>query len=236
MPPVLTFVARVRDGLPLVSHQSQSHNNNFHDFQAMAKRILGGMGSASSVTSTVAKMSIDADDNNNMTFHYSVKDGICYLTLTESSYPKRLAFLYLEEISEGFVRELVQEYGNDHNNRDHHGIVATAARPYEFIKLDGFLRRMQRDFVDPTTSQNAGRLNDDLQDIHSIMKKNIQEVLNRGEKLDKIKTDSQKMLDRSKQYHWGAKELKYQAMLNQYGPMVAMAVFVIFVLYLKFFW
>lgn len=29
------------------------------------------------------------------------------------------------------------------------------------------------------------RLNDDLADIHSIMKQNIEEVLNRGEKLDR---------------------------------------------------
>jgi hypothetical protein len=31
----------------------------------------------------------------------------------------------------------------------------------------------------------VGQLNDDLADISSIMKKNIQEVLNRGEKLDR---------------------------------------------------
>lgn len=30
-----------------------------------------------------------------------------------------------------------------------------------------------------------GRLNDDLADIHNIMKKNIEEVLNRGERLDR---------------------------------------------------
>ena len=32
---------------------------------------------------------------------------------------------------------------------------------------------------------NTHRLNDDLADIHNIMKKNINEVLNRGERLDR---------------------------------------------------
>jgi len=39
--------------------------------------------------------------------------------------------------------------------------------------------------MDPTSRKNTSKLNDDLADISSIMKKNIQEVLNRGEKLDR---------------------------------------------------
>ena len=93
-----------------------------------------------------------------------------------------------------------------------------------------------QEFVDPSSRENTSKLNEDLQDIHSIMKKNIEEVLNRGEKLDKIRDDSRQMFEKSKEYHWGAKELTFQAMLQQYGPIAAMAVFVLFVLYLKFFW
>lgn len=224
MPPLLTFVARVNDGLPLVSHQTLSHEVQAN-YQSQAKKILSGLGNSPGA----AKLSIETSDRN--IFHYLLRDGICYLTLTESSYPKRLAFLYLDEIADGFIQELSKDYGSDWSRR-----IETAARPYEFIKLDTFLKRKQRDFVDPTTRENTTKLNEDLQDIHSIMKKNIQEVLNRGEKLDKIRDDSRQMFEKSKEYHWGAKELTFQAMLNQYGPMVAMGVFVLFVLYLKFFW
>ena len=58
-----------------------------------------------------------------------------------------------------------------------------AARPYQFIKFDPYLQRKQREFVDPSSKQNTSKLNSDLADIHSIMTKNIQEVLNRGEVL-----------------------------------------------------
>jgi len=111
-----------------------------------------------------------------------------------------------------------------------------AARPYQFIKFDPYLQRKQREFVDPSSKQNTSKLNSDLADIHSIMTKNIQEVLNRGEVLDNLSTISSNMVSESKKYKWGAKKLTWQAMLNQYGPIAAMIFFVVFVLYIKFFW
>lgn len=44
---------------------------------------------------------------------YLIDDGICYLTLTDKAYPKRLAFLFLEEVCKEFVDELKAEYGNE---------------------------------------------------------------------------------------------------------------------------
>lgn len=47
------------------------------------------------------------------------------------------------------------------------------------------IQRKRKEFLDPQSRNNMARLNDDLADIHSIMKQNIEEVLNRGEKLDR---------------------------------------------------
>lgn len=45
-----------------------------------------------------------------------------YMVLTEKTYPKKLAFSYLEELQ----REFQQEHGKD---------IDTAARPYSFVKF-----------------------------------------------------------------------------------------------------
>lgn len=63
--------------------------------------------------------------------------------------------------------------------------VETAARPYAFIKFDKVIQKKRKEYMDPQSRNNMARLNDDLADIHSIMKRNIEEVLNRGEKLDR---------------------------------------------------
>lgn len=137
---------------------------------------------------------------------YLLQDGVCYLTLSDRSFPKRLAFLYLEEIHAGFVDELTRDNGD----RDWRDTVTTVARPYAFIKFgalacwllllllllpasltlslslaDKFIQKKRKEYTDPNSSQNMHRLNDDLADIHNIMRQNIQEVLNRGERVER---------------------------------------------------
>ena len=56
------------------------------------------------------------------TFHYIIDSDVCYLTLADRSYPKKLAFQYLEELQ----REFFSLYGRD---------IEKASRPYAFIKF-----------------------------------------------------------------------------------------------------
>jgi hypothetical protein len=51
-------------------------------------------------------------------------------------------------------------------------------------ETDPKLNRIRKEFLDPNSQKNMSRLNADLSDIQLIMKNNIQEVLQRGEKLE----------------------------------------------------
>ncbi len=62
------------------------------------------------------------------TFHYIIDNDVCYLTLVEKSYPKKLAYQYLEELQ----REFFSLYGRE---------IEQAKRPYAFIKF-GMLQPM----------------------------------------------------------------------------------------------
>lgn len=44
---------------------------------------------------------------------------------------------------------------------------------------DRVIQRKRRDYLDPNSSNNMKKLNDDLQSIHSIMRKTIDDVLDR---------------------------------------------------------
>ncbi len=48
-----------------------------------------------------------------MVFYYMARDNLCFLTLCEDAYPKRLAFLYLEDIADIILNELQREYGTN---------------------------------------------------------------------------------------------------------------------------
>jgi hypothetical protein len=106
MPPLLTQVARSSDGLPLVASQTPAPDiplTNRH--QQEAKDILRKI-----TTGQPGKMSITSGD---MTFYYMTRDSLCFLTMAESRYPKRLAFLYLDEVSDMVLSELAKEFNNN---------------------------------------------------------------------------------------------------------------------------
>jgi vesicle transport protein SEC22 len=55
-------------------------------------------------------------------FHYITEFGVCYLCICDKSYPKKLAFQYLEELQ----REFHASYGQE---------MQRVARPYAFVKF-----------------------------------------------------------------------------------------------------
>ena len=59
-------------------------------------------------------------------FSYIIEGRVCYLTMCDRAYPKKLAFQYLEDLKNEFERS----YANQ---------IETAARPYAFIKFGTFL-------------------------------------------------------------------------------------------------
>jgi len=44
-------------------------------------------------------------------------------------------------------------------------------RPYAYIKFDKTIKKKGKDFANPNSRSNTGRLSEDLHDIHNIMKK-----------------------------------------------------------------
>lgn len=120
-----------------------------------------------------------------------------------------------------------------------------AARPFQFIHYDPIIQRKQREFRDQSTAnsgnsasggtQHRSQLNEDLNEIHSIMRKNIDEILNRGEKLDHVHSVSQDLKSKSSNFKWGTKKLTFQARVQQYGPIAVGIVIVVIVLYVKIF-
>ncbi len=108
--------------------------------------------------------------------------------------------------------------------------METVGRQYAFIKFgkllsshripaptvmdnntttDRVIQKKRREFSDPNSSANMKKLNDDLQSIHSIMRKTIDDVLDRQNKLDDVSEISKNLASESKKYNWGAKQLSF---------------------------
>lgn len=111
--------------------------------------------------------------------------------------------------------------------------VDQAARPFAFIHYDPVIQRKQRDFREP--SQCKSKLSEDLSEIQSIMRQNIDQILNRGEKLDHVSSVSQELKSKSKDFKWGAQKVSWQVRMQQYGAMAAGCFLVLLVIGVKVF-
>mmetsp|Transcript_24258 Transcript_24258/g.51537 ORF Transcript_24258/g.51537 Transcript_24258/m.51537 type:complete len:222 (-) Transcript_24258:570-1235(-) len=221
MPPLLTQVARLSDGLPLVAIQTPAPGNPVTSRDQKEAKIL-----LRKITSGANKMSIESDSK---TFYYMTRESLCFLAMTESKYPKRLAFLYLDEICDLILQELIRDHGNNWRQE-----VDKTDRPYRFINYDPLLQRKQKEFQDER--QQRSKLNDDLSEIQSIMKKNITDILDRGEKLDNVQNISAELMNKSSTFKWGTRKLTLQARLQQWLPVIIGVLIVGFIIYVKFFW
>ena len=147
---------------------------------------------------------------------------MCYLTLSDRGYPKKLAYQYLEDLQREF-------------NAQNGAQVETVARPYAFIKFDTFIQRTKKLYLDTRTQRNLNKLNEDLHDIQSVMTRNIQDILGQGEKLDHVSNMSETLANETRKYSSKAKDLSRQALIQKYLPLAVVLGFVLLMLFLRFY-
>merc|ERR1719356_2374564 len=124
--------------------------------------------------------------------------GVCYMALFDKSYPKNLAFAFLEEIQRLFEEELQREFGT--GSVDYRSKIETIEKPYYFIKFDRQITKKKAEYKDTSSSKALGRLNENLTEVSGIMRQNIDDILKRGENLDTISDKARDLRDTSKRF------------------------------------
>lgn len=207
--PKVTLIARLSDGLPLaasMADENDAYAKELETYERQAKKLLRSLASSrGSEPPSRDDECVTVESGPHFCFHYVISSGVCILTLTERAYPKRLAFDYLDELR----KEFLQIYGAQ---------VMAATRPYEFIRFDTFIQKTKKVYNDSKTQRNLHKLNSELRDVHSIMTKNINEVISRGERLDHVAQKSTRLAQESKRYAAQAKHANRMRVVRQYAP------------------
>ncbi|BGP15510.1 SNAP receptor [Rhodosporidiobolus nylandii] len=175
-------------------------------------------------------------ESGGCTLHYLIADSIVYLTIADRSYPRKLAFSYLSELSTEFTRSYPPETS-----------LKPGLRPYAFVKFDTFIQRTKRLYLDPRGAEASGKggsqhasgldqLNEDLRDVTQIMTKNMEDLLWRGDSLDRMSTMSSSLRDESLKYRKAARKINTDALIRKYAPIMGIGMFVFVFLYYRFFW
>ncbi|XP_042285266.1 vesicle-trafficking protein SEC22b-A [Thunnus thynnus] len=212
---LLTMIARVADGLPLAAsiQEDDQSGRDLQQYQSQAKQLCRKLNAQSPDRCTL--------EAGVMNFHYLIAQGVCYLSLCEASFPKKMAFAYLEDLH----NEFYEQYGRR---------VPTVTRPYSFIEFDTYIQKTKKSYIDSRARRNLGSINTELQDVQRIMVANIEEVLQRGEALSALDTKASNLSSLSKKYRSDAKYLNTR---STYAKVAAVAVFFItLIIYVRFWW
>ncbi|MED6232476.1 Vesicle-trafficking protein S22b-B [Ataeniobius toweri] len=211
----LTMIARVADGLPLAAsiQEDEQSGRDLQQYQSQAKRLLRKLNAQSP-----DRCMLEA---GNMNFYYFIAQGVCCLCLCEASFPKKMAFGYLEDLH----NEFYEQYGRR---------VPTVTRPYSFIEFDTYIQKTNKSYVDSRARRHLSNINTELQDVQRIMVANIEEVLQRGEALSALDTKATNLTSLAKNYRNDAKCLNTR---STYAKTAAVAVFFItLIIYARFWW
>lgn len=210
-----THIARIEDGVALCGSVEA-------DDQAAALRKQ-----KSEIATLLAAVTPQSEPRASIvsgeyTIHYVLADGLMYFCITESKFPKSLVFSYLDEIHREFEKSHL------------HDALQPNVRPYQFAGFDKFIQKTKKLYQDQRATQNLDKINADLQDVSKVMSKNIEDLLYRGEKLDRMSDISTSLRYESKKYRSAARRINLQAMLRQYAPVVGIVLLVLFVLWWRF--
>ncbi|KAL5744587.1 hypothetical protein ACOSP7_027462 [Xanthoceras sorbifolium] len=165
----LTIVGRVRDGLPLAEgpRYLNQENDNFSSFYKQQAEFILKEISRGALAPT--KMIIRVDHHS---FHYLMENGICFITLCDSSYPRKLAFHYLKDLQKEF-----QKFDNS-------SLIDKITRPYSFVKFESIIGNTRKLYIDTRTQANLSKLNAKRRQDLDIVIEDMSQIVERRRILD----------------------------------------------------
>lgn len=129
---------------------------------------------------------------------------MCFLCICEASYPRKLAFTYLSDLATEFTTTYpASQY------------MAPSLRPYAFAEFDTFMQRTKKTYQDSRASANLDKLNSELKDVTKVMTKNIEDLLYRGDSLERMGDMSSRLREDSRKYRKAAVRINWELLLRQ---------------------
>ncbi|CCK70946.1 SNAP receptor SEC22 KNAG_0F02840 [Huiozyma naganishii CBS 8797] len=202
------------DALPLCTSVDDDNDAQLNEQKKYIKILLSRMTPQSATEATLESGSFEIS--------YIKRDVVLYFVICERGYPRNLSFSYLGDISEEFQHS----YANEYNKPN--------VRPYAFVSFDTFLQKTKRAYSDKKVQDNLDQLNQELHGVKQIMSKNIEDLLYRGDSLDKMSDMSASLRESSKKYRKSAQKINFDLLISQYAPIVIVSLFFVFLFWWVF--
>jgi hypothetical protein len=112
--------------------------------------------------------------------------------------------MYLDDVSAEFL--------STHRDTEYR---SPALRPYAFNDFDTFMQRTKKSYENPRASNNLDKVQAQLKETTQIMSKNLEDLLYRGDSLDRMGQMSSDLRESSKKYKRAAVRINWELLLKQ---------------------
>ena len=149
-----------------------------------------------------------------------------FICLCDRNAQRKNVFAFLEELSKNFHATYNSSTINSLN------------RPYALMKfgspifLETKIETLVKEFQDSRALDSLTRLRSELNDVQNIMTQNINDVLERGNRLENMSLLSSNLAVDSQKYLKDTRRLNLNAMIKKYLALVSIIALVLFVFYL----
>lgn len=191
------------DGLPLAaSVDDEQSERELSDIKSKVKQLLRRLSRSAEPQASI--------ESGPYTVHYLITPAsdCVFLCICDASYPRKLAFTYLSDISTEFNTTYPASQ-----------ISAPSLRPYAFVEFDTFIQRARKTYQNPQLAGKGAdgldRLNSELKDVTQVMTKNIEDLLYRGDSLERMGELSGRLKEDSKKYRKAAVRINWELLLKQ---------------------
>ncbi|KAF8292754.1 putative Vesicle-trafficking protein SEC22 [Trypanosoma cruzi] len=254
---IAVLIARTHDHVPLCSYTDENYANS-NEIRQQEQRVLERMESPAAATDrTSAKGSYYQSFDHRDSIYFAFQDAATDLTIItvvnklllrnsgDVGAMNRLACGLLDLV----FSEFLQAYTVSE-------IAATNVRPFQFIKFDATLQKLIRQVQQDrqgnnvviggpgAASQGSGQrrqvnphydaLRQELTDVHFVMRKNLEDLMTRGEKLETMNQFSAQLVDQSSRFYKKTVHMNRMRLLRLYGPpaVVSLILIIFFYFYL----
>ncbi|KAI1438791.1 snare-like protein [Xylaria sp. CBS 124048] len=215
-----TQLARMGDGLMLcASVDDEQSEPSLTEVKSQIKLILRRLNRNAEPQASI--------ESGNYTIHYIIVNEIIFICISERSYPRKLAFTYLADLATEFNTSYAPAQ-----------LRNPTLRPYAFMEFDTFIGRTKATYSDARVAGNSGnlnRLNDELRDVTQVMTKNIEDLLYRGDSLERMGELSSRLRDDSRKYKRAAVKINWDLLMKQYAPIGGFVLIVLLFIWFRFF-
>ncbi|ETW20524.1 hypothetical protein PFFVO_00576 [Plasmodium falciparum Vietnam Oak-Knoll (FVO)] len=129
------------------------------------------------------------------------------------------------------TKKLMIQYGT--HSIDYRSIIETIEKPYSFIKFDRKITKIKQEYKDPRSNIAIKKLNESLNEVSSIMKKNIDDILMRGENLEDVGRKAFNLKYESEKFKKVSRVLNLKYALYQYGILASIVIFFFLIIIFK---